>query len=386
VILCDAATGKEVRTFAAGDSVVAAAFTPDGKALAAATRGGAVLLWDASSGKRLPQSAGDVHPVSRLQFVEGGKRLVGAGTDLITWDAATGREVRRLPGAWVSTGGAVSPDGKLLATPGVVNWASAVLLRDSSTGKTLRTLQGHGIHPPLLSRFTPDGRRLVSACEDDKTILVWDAARGELAHTLKAPAGLVRALAVSPDGRWLASASSPQGGGESALALWDLRRGREEKRLPHRLSGVYDLAFSPDGSRLAAGGLWGGRVQVWEVPGGKEVRAIDTRTELVRRLAFSPDGRMLATASTDRTVRLWELATGGERLVFRGQDGEVKALAFSPDGRALAAASPDGPVFLWDVGPLRQRRDTSPPAPGITHPLTLPGAAAGSSGRRTRSR
>jgi WD40 repeat protein len=373
LILWDAATGKEVRRLAAGDQVEATTFTPDGKVLAAATWSGAIVLWDASSGKRLPQSAGDVHPVSQLRFLEGGKRLVGAGADLITWDLATGREVRRLPKAGVDRFGAVSPDGKLLASPEVVGGAFAVQIRDSSTGKTLRTLRGGlGTTPPRVSRFAPDGRRLISACGDHKTILVWDVARGELAHTLKGPTGLVLALAVSPDGRWLASASSPRDGAHT-LVLWDLRTGREAKRLPHQLFAVYDLAFSPDGSRLAAGGMPGGRVQVWEVPTGRELRTIDTGTETVWRLAFSPDGRALATgssdrtvrlwdlpgedllhvvpatASTDRTVRLWELATGGERLVFRGHDGLIEALAFAPDGRSLAAASPDAPVFLWDV-------------------------------------
>jgi RNA polymerase sigma factor (sigma-70 family) len=351
--LWSTADGKEVRPLAAGTGIAAAAFTPDGKTVAAATDQGAIILWDVDSGKQLPQSADSVEPVWQLQFTEGGKELVGAAGDLFTWDPVTGREVRRVPRAGVSLLGALSPSGKLLAVPQIFG---TIALREVSTAKTLRTLPGHGFMAPRLTRFTPDERRVITSCEDDPATLVWNVADGEVLHRLTGPDGCVSSLAVSADGRWLATCSShpPPGERGDVLCLWDLRTGREVQRLPHQFLAIWDLAISPDGSRLAAGGLDvhhapPGRVQVWEVPTGKQLRTIDTRTDTVMRVAFSPDGRTLATGGKDATVRLWEVATGEERQRFRGHESEIMALAFAPDGRSLAVASADAPVFVWDV-------------------------------------
>jgi RNA polymerase sigma factor (sigma-70 family) len=360
--LWDASDGKEVRRLALGTWVTAAAFTPDGKTLAAATEQGALVLWDVDSGKSLPQSVDSVEPVWQLQFAEGGGRLVGAAGDVIAWDPATGREVRRIPNAGVDLLGAVSPGGKLLAATQLLG---TIAIRDVSTGETLRTLPGHGFMAPDLTRFTPDERRLVTASEDDRAVLVWNLADGEVIHRLTGPDGFVSSLAVSGDGRWLATCSShpPPGERDDVLCLWDLHTGREVKRLAHQLRAVRDLAFSPDGSRLAAGGVEvqhspPGRVQVWDVSTGKELLTIDTRTDSVMRVAFSPDGRTLATGGKDAAVRLWELATGEERQRFGGHESEIIALTFAPDGRSLAAASADAPVLVWDVagtsGPRRR--------------------------------
>jgi WD40 repeat protein len=360
----NAADGKEVRRLAAGTWITAAAFSPDGKLLAGATPEGAVILWDVDSGKHLPQSSDAVRAVAQLQFTEGGKQLAAAAGDLIAWDPATGREVRRLPGAGLYLPGSVSPGGKLVA---VANFDSTIALRDSLTGKTVQTLPGHGFLSPRVSCFTPDERRLITACESEKVILVWDVAGGKVVHRLTGLNGSVTNLAVSPDGRWLASSSfnnQPGQVGDDALRLWDLRTGREAKRLPHDLFVIWDLTFSPDGSRLAAGGMQlhrspPGRVQVWEVPAGKDLLTFDTDTGSVMHLAFSPDSRTLATGGADARLRVWEVATGGERLRFRGHEGEIQALTFAPDGRSLAAASPDAPVFVWDVADTPRRQKLS---------------------------
>jgi hypothetical protein len=168
-------------------------------------------------------------------------------------------------------------------------------------------------------------------------------------------------LALSPDGRWLASS----GATTPAITLWDLTTGREKTRLAIGKYGGYGavrtLAFSADSHRLAAVGSGQGRrvddsdeVKVWDVATGKERSLGGDRRPEGSSIAFSPDGRTLAVGDRIGGLFLWELATGRLRHQFVGHQRWINSVAFSPDGRLLAASSPEAPVYVWDVcGTLR---------------------------------
>jgi WD40 repeat protein len=355
LVLWEVKTGKEVRRLGASPSGTALAFRPDGKVLAAGTNEGLIGLWDVGSGRRVEPSAYPTRPVLRVQFSADGKRLLGSAGDLVTWDSATGKEVRRLRDA----GSALSADGTLLARASL---AGTIVLASAATGKRVGVLEGHPDEPatPASRRvwkmvFSPDGRRLISGAED-RTIRVWDVAKRTLLHELEVPDGAVHELAVSPDGRWLASGGVAPRPAAGAVRLWDLEAGRRVRSFDLPRGVATGLAFSPDGKRLAAAvselSSWPGspgRVVVWEVPGGKEWRSFEAHKGHVMALAFSPDGRMLATGGFDRTLRLWELATSRQRRLLAGHEAMIDALAFSPDGRRLAACSADAPVYVWGV-------------------------------------
>src|SRR5262249_26891550 len=91
----DAASGKLVRQFPIFWTT-ALAFSPDGKILAAGHMGG-ISFWDIETGKRLPGSSNPLFDVRRMRFADGGKRLVGLADELIVWDPANGKEIRRFP-------------------------------------------------------------------------------------------------------------------------------------------------------------------------------------------------------------------------------------------------------------------------------------------------
>jgi WD40 repeat protein len=163
-------------------------------------------------------------------------------------------------------------------------------------------------------------------------------------------------LAVSPDGKMLASAG--QGFIESGdltykrcICLWDLTTGKELRRLGRRSVGGH-MAFSPDGKLLASAGCEDATVHVWNVQTGEELHVLvrhhrvddDGRsTGYAGGVAFSPDGKLLATSGTEKVIRLWDVASGDE-IDHWTTPGYFDALAFSADGKRLAA---DG--GLWDV-------------------------------------
>ena len=168
----------------------------------------------------------------------------------------------------------------------------------------------------------------------------------------------VTAVALSPNGCWLASGSN-----DGDARIWDVESGNDHLRFRHG-EPVTSLAFSPDSCWLATG-CQDGSGRIWGVASLDELCRV-THRSAVRSVAFSPDGRWLATGGDDGDARIWDAASGRERVcigrsrdslfgaVFRAEMGPVLGVAFSPDGRWLATAC--GPTaYVWDSVTARKR-------------------------------
>ena len=183
---------------------------------------------------------------------------------------------------------------------------------------------------PAISALAATGWRLAKASD------AWNAIeRVPLVATLARVThdGEVRAVAFSPDGKLLATASA-----DKTARLFSVAEGREAARVTPTVRSS-KTAFSPDG-KLVATASEDKTARLWSVPDGREVARV-THDGEVNAVAFSPDGKLVATASEDKTARLLAAAEGTSSVARVTQDGEVSAVAFSPDGKLVATASGD---------------------------------------------
>ena len=135
------------------------------------------------------------------------------------------------------------------------------------------------------------------------------------------------AVAIAPDGTWLATAS-----GDGTVRTW-AADGTPRATLTGHLDSVRAVAIAPDGTWLATGG-GDGTVRTWAADGTPRT-ALTGHERPVNAVAIAPDGTWLATGGSDRTVRTWA-ADGTPRTTLTGHERPVNAVAIAPDGTWLA--------------------------------------------------
>jgi WD40 repeat protein len=214
--------------------------------------------------------------------------------------------------------------------------------------------------------WTPDGTQIVSA-SNDKIIRVWDSATGHTIRTIRGAigpgdAGLISAMALSPDGRWLvvggmmAAFDGANQVNVGTIRLYDFATGDLLILLKGHTGSVMGLAFAPDGLRLISG-AGDNRAILWEAGGNaaggwraaRQLYTLSGHKDEIYAVGFSPDGMRAVTGSFDATLRLWDVATGQQiGADMTGHTDMVYALAVHPTRGHIFSGSMNGDIRVWD--------------------------------------
>ena len=336
----------------------------------------------------------------RLLFSPDGSSLLAnePGGQLDIMDAATGTLIRQLSPTTpqgvpiIFIPGAFSSDGTMLAgldsTPALMRLSDGTILPASVQESSLAV----GVGPSPMSDLLVVGQSATAFDYlDYGTIPYGTIPAGMTVGSHDAYSFGASFVAISANGRFVASEQFPATGAQTATLLWDTSTAIPAKSWASGTDGPY--AFSPDTSvlfsldgrylralPLAAGAanydldtgttFNYGKISVSPsgaliaLPGPQNTAQLrratdgallwslwDTQghSDTVHAVAFSSDEKWIATASADQRIRLWATATGVGGAFLTGATAGVETLAFTPDGSAIVSGDDNGDLRLWNV-------------------------------------
>jgi WD40 repeat protein len=288
--------------------VLAVAYSPDGKTLATAGKDKLIVLWDVGSWRARGTLDGNPGDVSKLAFSPDGSRLASVTSapdtcSIRLWDVRTATSASTLGGpnsgmlgldwsvdgkwlvcagwdrtvrVWEADGGEerlVIPDACTRFVRGVAFSPQADRIATGGTGPTRLWDARSGQEVPavipaeMCPSFLPSGDTLVGWSYPTGRVMSWDVPSGQVRALWQAHSGHIEGLAVSPDGRFLASL-----GHKGVARVWSTADQSEVATLTGHRGIVYAAAFAPDGAHLATVGLDDCTVLLWDLPASCHVR------------------------------------------------------------------------------------------------------------------
>jgi len=336
------------------DEVSALAFSEDGSRLTVGLGDGSGSLWDVPAQRPvLEWPKGERQPLasSRSGRLLARVERTGSNVTVSVSDTASGRNLMRWAQSHEVLSMAFSPAEDELATlthDGVLRVCNLdtgreslpclASARDHVPGRYTVTTSPWEFEPMGSNAskeygrvlYSPDARYLILGEANPQVRLLDRTTTNETVLPLDPPGDGITALAVSPDGQWLAAGC---GWADRRIHLWDLRS-RTERTFHGHQGWITGLAFSPDSQALASVGA-DRTLRVWNVPRGDEKRRFHGSPDRLLSVAWAPDNRALVTGGADGIVRRWDTAAKTPPPFHVPPPFCLWGNTFSRDGRSL---------------------------------------------------
>jgi WD40 repeat protein/serine/threonine protein kinase len=287
--------------------------------------------------RNLPSPVLVMSPVNQVLAIRSGN-LIGL------WDVSTGRLLRTLQGhTGPVTSLAFSPDGTMLASGSGV-YELNTRIWSVADGSQIETIYGWSA---VNLWFTPDGQFIIS--ESEKSVRSWPLGGERLVFTLT---GVEGNLTLSPDGTLLAYATCIEWKSNTCqqkeTIIVSVANGESNMYLKAYTKDIQDIHFSPDGQTLAV--ATGNMIILHRVSDWSIVHRLYVSGNLdkVQKIFYSADSSLLFSTSGNGTLRVYDLASGDLLYTFAGSG--VDDIAFSPDNTLMAVLRANA-VTLWAVAP-----------------------------------
>jgi cytochrome c len=252
--------------------------------------------------------------------------------------------------------------------PAFLTCAALLVILPLGMTTAFAQLRGHG-GPVRALAISPDGQTAISG-SFDSTAIRWSLTRNAAEQVLRFHADAVNAVVLLRDGR------AATAGADGRIAIWTPGNAQPDAVLEGHTAPIAALALSPDGATLASAS-WDYTVRLWPLAGGVP-RVLEGHTQNVNGLAFAPGGRTLVSVSYDQSVRIWPLS-GPPVPTVVAMPSPLNAVAVGSDGE-IAAGGADGKLYFLTGDSTRSGEIAAGPRPVISIAISPDGALLAAAG------